>query len=77
MKYTYSIGSFKRIENSKPLRSFKEMYEEFGVTRHCLTRLMCHEGAPKPKIKVPSNTYYDPDEMRKWWKSINLNKEMK
>jgi hypothetical protein len=60
----------------KPLRSFKEMAEEFGITEEILRgRLQHSENAPKPvfvhkNARSCSNRWYDPAEMRRWWKSI-------
>lgn len=57
------------------------MCEEFGVSEGNLRMKLSMDDAPSPVMEHSSisvrNKYYDPDEMRKWWKSINLNKEMK
>jgi hypothetical protein len=64
-------------KNMPPLRTFREMAEEFGVTdaqlRSKLERL---DDAPKPKMKhqnrYTKNTWYDPVEIRAWWKRHNM-----
>jgi hypothetical protein len=59
-----------------PLRTFREMAEEFGITEGLLkSRLQRLENAPKPvlvhkNVRRGSNSWYDPTEMRRWWKSI-------
>lgn len=61
----------------KPLRTFTEMAEEFGASRNVLGAALKDEGAPKPAFthlgggwKI-TNTWYEPIEMRKWWKARN------
>jgi hypothetical protein len=59
----------------KPLRTFKEMAEEFGVSERALVVFLGTRGGPKPEIRSTGNctvsrTWYDPEEMRRWWKSI-------
>lgn len=63
-------------KNWKPLRTFKEMAEEFGVEKLDFMRLMNHQHAPKPvtmqgkRTAGTLNRWYDPDEMRKWWADL-------
>jgi len=67
-----------RIRNEgarKPLRSLKELAEEFGVTRQSLHATMRHDpNSPKPQYftgggkRKTQNTWFDPDAVRKWWK---------
>lgn len=55
-----------------PLRSHKEMADEFGVASVTLTSLLAKWGGPKPALRTMSRrtdsaVWYDPMEMRKWW----------
>jgi hypothetical protein len=79
MKFTESIGQFSaRVKNGGakvPLRSGKELAEEFGLTKNRFNGLMRRKDAPKPKLKhksddAGSNTWYDPKEVRSWWANI-------
>ena len=59
----------------KPLRTFREMAEEFGVRESTLRGLLSRRNGPKPELTSVSsrsvrNSWYDPAEMRRWWKSI-------
>ena len=60
-----------------PLRTITEMAEEFGLTSHQLAGLMCRSelNPPQPRIKSHgrrvTNTYYNPAEVRAWWKRHN------
>ena len=57
----------------KPLRTLKEMAEEFGVTVNSLRALIGHHDGPKPVLKhdcTVRNTWYDPAVLRAWWKQI-------
>jgi hypothetical protein len=59
----------------KPLRTFKEMAEEFGVSEQAVAVFLGTRDGPKPEIRSTGNcvvnrTWYDPTEMRRWWKSI-------
>lgn len=63
--------NFSRIKH-KPLKTFREMLDEFGVSRGVLTYALRDQDSPKPKFIYatngsPRNTWYDPIEMRKWW----------
>ena len=71
------VYSAKRIRENgpkKPTKSFKELCDEFEVKPRTLSNYLRREGAPKPLIKHHTqsscNSYYDPDEMRKWWKGL-------
>jgi hypothetical protein len=60
---------------NKPLRTFREMAEEFGVRESTLKGLLSTRNGPKPELTSGSfrsvrNSWYDPAEMRRWWKSI-------
>jgi hypothetical protein len=63
-----------------PLRTFTEMAAEFGLTIAQLRYQMAHSehNPPAPRIRSHSglsvsNKYYDPAEMRAWWKRHNRN----
>jgi hypothetical protein len=56
-----------------PLRTLREMAEELGVSAQrlnfCLKHSTCSPPAPVLKhANRPRNTWYDPVEMRAWWK---------
>ena len=75
--FTESLGQFsQRIKSGgarKPLRLLCEMAEEFGVSANQLRGIIGHSpDAPKPKLNSHSKAahiWYDPDEVRVWWKS--------
>ena len=60
--------------NRKPLRTLKELAEEFGVTFTSLSKRMHNDpDGPRPKYYtgvggVVRNTWHDPDQVRAWWK---------
>jgi hypothetical protein len=64
------------VKPRKPLRTFKEMAEEFGITELLLRSKLQHsKNAPKPvlvhkNVRTCSNSWYNHAEMRRWWKSI-------
>lgn len=73
-------GFFQRVKNGgarKPLRNVGDFADEFGVARKSLTTMLNRSlDAPKPLFKTgggkgssPSNTWYDPEAVRAWWKS--------
>lgn len=67
------VDEAKRIKTQghrKPLSTFTEMAEEFGIPTQTLNRLIGHHHGPKPKTKGARNSYYDADEMRAWWKEL-------
>jgi hypothetical protein len=58
-----------------PLRTFNEMADEFGLKIGQLRYHMANSehSPPQPKIRSHSslsvtNNYYNPSEMRAWWK---------
>lgn len=61
----------------KPLRSFAEFAEEWNIPTKKLSAIFancmkCHNPKPPfPRIQGQgaNSRYYDPDEMRAWWKS--------
>ena len=68
------VESAKRLkagQSRKPLRSFNELCEEFGVAAGTLSNHLKKEGAPEAKfMHCGGKKYYDPDEMRKWWAGL-------
>ena len=57
----------------KPLRSLRELAEEFGVKWQSLHATMRHDpNSPSPRYSTGhrgvKNTWFDPDAVRKWWK---------
>jgi hypothetical protein len=68
-KYRFNKGL------GRPLRTFKELAEEFGLTPHQLTGEMSQTHVPHPEpAKINGitrlshhNSYYDPNAMRVWW----------
>lgn len=73
-----TLGQFGRRTRKdgprKPLRTLRELADEFGVPHKTLqVKLARCKGAPKPVFSTggrgtPQNTWYDPDEVRAWWK---------
>ena len=72
-----------RVKNNgprPPLRSLKELAEEFDVTVPALRAFIRHHNGPMPVLKsgsgntVHRNTWYDPVEMRAWWRGVNPKK---
>lgn len=66
----YSLGLAR-----KPLRTGHELAEEFGVSIHVFAyNLKSFPDAPQPKLDNRRNSkaakflWYDPDEVREWWK---------
>lgn len=59
-----------------PKRSHKELAEEFGITPNQLNGLLVQYNGPKALLKHNSfsgrNSWYDPVEMRKWYKGLNI-----
>lgn len=63
----------------KPLRTAKEMAEEFGVPVHVVVGLLGREGAPKPKIDGRMNhasrlCWYEVAPFRKWLRDALANR---
>ena len=66
----------------KPLRTGKEMAEEFGISYKSLAALLgCDKNSPKPELNMHNHSatagvvWYRPTEMRKWWKSRTTSAE--
>lgn len=67
-----------RIRNGgarKPLRSLRELADEFGISVPALSTTMRHDpNGPRPQYftgggkRKTQNTWFDPDDVRKWWK---------
>ena len=63
----------------KPLISAKEIADEFGLSMHALNAYIGHHNGPEPVFRKASHTtrnstWYDPAEMRKWWKQVQEQK---
>lgn len=54
----------------KPLRSFKELASDLGVSMAQLRGMMRNHNAPKPAMEYESGCYYEPVEFRKWWNGV-------
>jgi hypothetical protein len=55
-----------------PLRTSRELAEEFGVTTHAFALSLAHAAdAPKPVLVKKGNAHaanwYNPKEVRAWW----------
>jgi hypothetical protein len=78
-KPTETIGEWgTRVRKGgahKPLRSKKELADEFGVSTYTLSGIMKSDpSSPRPRYSTGTsltgrNTWFDPDEVRKWWKA--------
>lgn len=74
---------FKRFDlrakqpNRKPLRNTKELAEEFGVSVQTLLNLLRLRSGPErimlSKGAAGDVSWYDPDAVRKWWKTLERN----
>lgn len=57
-----------------PLRTAKELADEFGIDIRKFGGLLNRKDAPKGVVRnksfSTSNTYFEPNEVRRWWKSI-------
>lgn len=80
MKNRFALTQKRRQEvgrvRRKPLRSFRELAEEFGVSPATLRGLLAHHPGPEPKfthrgLRTPSCAWYDPAEMRAWWAKLH------
>ena len=76
---TLGRDSRRRLQEGarKPLRTLAELAEELGLTAMQLAYRLHHDAeGPRPKFKTggkrtPSSTWYDPREVRKWWRAHN------
>jgi hypothetical protein len=78
-----SLAQFSQRTRSggarKPLRNLRELADEFGVAHKTLqAKLSLCKDAPKPRYSTGSsktssqqNTWYDPDEVRAWWRGLS------
>lgn len=74
--YINSMGAeqkLKALNPRKPLRTIKELAFEFGTTRQTLIAHMTHHNGPLP-VFMTKKVWYDPDEVRAWWKALQQNK---
>ena len=59
----------------KPLRSTRELADEFGVSLPKLASELAKNPGPKPKLVNRhggrSDSWYDPAEMRAWWAKLH------
>jgi len=73
-KNCYMTYSKPTKKPRKPLKTTKEMAEEFGVSVLTLRGKMASCGSPPGVFHhtahTTSNVYHDPDVLRKWWNSI-------
>lgn len=74
MKLSSGQDSSKNRPLRLPLRSVKELAEEFGVTALSLSRYLVGSGL-KPQMVLRhtavKNTWYVPGPVRAWWKTRN------
>jgi hypothetical protein len=59
-----------------PCRTLGEMAEEFSVSTRTLSNLIISRNGPQKRL-IQKNldgkvSWYDPIEMRKWWKTLNF-----
>jgi hypothetical protein len=81
MKHYFTSDDVRRHYSGKslpPLRTVTEMAQEFGLTLRQLSGYLGNaKDAPKPVFKHSGaaghrNTWYNPAEMREWWKGHNV-----
>jgi hypothetical protein len=75
-----TVGQYFNRSNGKkrrkPLRTIKEMAEEFAISPQSLAALIKHKNGPSAKFRTGGtgttiNTWYDPNELRKWFKEYD------
>jgi hypothetical protein len=67
----------KRERNNQPLRTSLEFCAEFGITMAELRGRLAAHDAPKARLQHRGKAYFEPKEMRKWWKkSLALKEEI-
>ena len=71
---TSNLSFFSNVgkPQRKPLRTFKEMTDEFGVSPGVLMAALRDEGAPSAEMQhfgknSGNNRWYEPVAMRRWW----------
>ena len=75
--YRYSIRRNKSAAPRQPLRTFKELADEYGLTVAELRSRAAHGCIPFPRPFIKSThsgSYYRPSEVRAWWEATQ-NKE--
>ncbi len=62
----------KKRERNAPLKTGKELAEEFGISPATLGKLVNYDqNAPGPNFVTKKHIWYDPVAMRLWWQSRN------
>lgn len=74
MKYMHWTNKTERVYRP-PLRTLEELAAEFGVAAKTLQgKLTRRKDAPSPALRGRNNahkaTWYNPDEVRKWWNAM-------
>lgn len=83
MKFSMANMTPRRKACFPPRRTFTELAQEFGLTPGQLRGEMRFSPVPVPKPELihhsnaGRNTWYDPHEMRRWWKAHNEAKAAK
>jgi hypothetical protein len=65
----------KNKRPNKPLRTIKEMAEEFDVSPQVLIAKIKNSNGPEYRYRTGGGgrvmkTWYDPDSLRKWWNEL-------
>ena len=74
--YCRAEFSSKLRERRPPLRTFKELCEELGVSERTMSGALSRADAPKPVLnhsrsnRVHSNKWYDRAEFHRWWAAV-------
>lgn len=73
-----AIEQGKKLGKLPPLRTTKEIAEEFGISVRQLCGFLAKDAtSPKPKLVKTNrttrkqNSWYNQQEMREWWKKRN------
>lgn len=76
MKFSERNYATTARKHFKPLRTLRELAEEFGVSYKTLVGFIARDGnAPKEKLHHHliggsfKDRWYNPAEVRRWWKS--------
>lgn len=78
-RFSIKPGARKQGEkNNKPLRSLRELADEFGVSMQTVSSAIARHSGPAPVLVHrrrsaggTQNSWYDPVEMRAWWAKIH------
>lgn len=54
-----------------PLKSFRDLMDDFNISRKDLMALLHWKNGPPPIYKHKQNSYYCEKEMKKWWVSLD------